>query len=177
MNLVGKIFTVVIFLLCVVFGTFALMVNRAHKDWKAEVMDLNQKEIAATKLRDQLKVERQNLETALNEERERTKRRLVALENEKNMVVADQGSKERLLQDQERTASDLAEKIQKTNERISEMQSVIDAKRKAIVATVDDRIRLQKELVTKTDELMNAVNERQRLEKLGSVLQRTAGSQ
>ena len=48
------------------------------------------------------------------------------------------------------------------------MQSVIDAKRKAIVATVDDRIRLQKELVTKTDELMNAVNERQRLEKLGA---------
>ena len=94
MNLVGKIFTVVIFLLCVVFGTFALMVNAAHKDWKAEVMDLNQKEIAATKLRDQLKVERQNLETALNEERERTKRRLVALENEKNMVVADQGSKD-----------------------------------------------------------------------------------
>ena len=35
MNLVGKIFTVLIFLMCVVFGTFALMVHAAHKNWKA----------------------------------------------------------------------------------------------------------------------------------------------
>ena len=35
MNLVGKIFTVLIFLMCVVFGTFALMVHAAHKNWKS----------------------------------------------------------------------------------------------------------------------------------------------
>ena len=38
MNLVGKIFTVLIFLMCVVFGTFALMVHAAHKNWKEVVV-------------------------------------------------------------------------------------------------------------------------------------------
>ena len=38
MNLVGKIFTVLIFLMCVVFGTFALMVHAAHKNWKEDVV-------------------------------------------------------------------------------------------------------------------------------------------
>ncbi len=36
MNLIGKIFTVLIFLMCLVFGTFAVMLHAAHKNWLAE---------------------------------------------------------------------------------------------------------------------------------------------
>jgi hypothetical protein len=34
MNLVGKIFTVLIFVMCIVFSTFALMLHAGHKHWR-----------------------------------------------------------------------------------------------------------------------------------------------
>jgi hypothetical protein len=37
MNLVGKIFTVVIFVMCLVFSSFALMLHAAHKNWYNEI--------------------------------------------------------------------------------------------------------------------------------------------
>ena len=59
MNLVGKIFTVLIFLMCVVFGTFALMVHAAHKNWKVEAVELQPRQLtAANKERQDLRRKR-----------------------------------------------------------------------------------------------------------------------
>ncbi len=79
MNLVGKIFTVLIFLMCVVFGTFALMVHAAHKNWKEEVVKLSDKLIAVNKERDEAKEEKKSLQAARDEERARIQKRLIAL--------------------------------------------------------------------------------------------------
>lgn len=38
MNLVGKIFTVLIFVMCLVFSSFALMLHAAHKNWYNEIV-------------------------------------------------------------------------------------------------------------------------------------------
>jgi hypothetical protein len=38
MNLVGKIFTVLIFVMCIVFASFALMLHAAHKNWREEIV-------------------------------------------------------------------------------------------------------------------------------------------
>ena len=37
MNLVGKIFTVLIFVMCIVFASFSLMLHAAHKNWWNEI--------------------------------------------------------------------------------------------------------------------------------------------
>ncbi len=37
MNLVGKIFTVLIFVMCIVFASFALMLHAGHKNWYNEI--------------------------------------------------------------------------------------------------------------------------------------------
>jgi hypothetical protein len=41
MNLVGKIFTVLIFVMCIVFASFTLMTHAAHKNWRNETVKLN----------------------------------------------------------------------------------------------------------------------------------------
>ena len=166
MNLVGKIFTVLIFLMCVVFGTFALMVHAAHKNWKAEVVDLNQQLTSANQQQQVLSEEKKSLETALNDEKERTKKRLIALEQEKKDAIAQRDSDEAKIQIEEGKSRVLAQAIQEVHKRLSVLQTAIDGMQKDIKVTVDERNSTQKKLVETTDLLMNAVAEKQKLEKL-----------
>src|SRR5271166_818844 len=84
MNLVGKIFTVLIFLMCVVFGTFALMVHAAHKNWREAVMasgtGYKDQLTKAETVNNDLKKEKKDLETSRDDERAKTRSRLIALE-------------------------------------------------------------------------------------------------
>jgi len=166
MNLVGKIFTVLIFLMCVVFGTFALMVHAAHKNWKVDAVELSQKLTTANKERLDLTEEKKSLETALNDEKERTKRRLIALEAERKIVENDRNEKERKIEIKEGENRGLTAAIEATNLRLKAMETEIEGMRNNIKVAVDERISTQKKLVDTTDDLMNAVAERQKLEKL-----------
>jgi hypothetical protein len=169
MNLVGKIFTVLISLMCVVFGTFALMVHAAHKNWRDVVVakgGLNDQLTEANKEKQNLAEEKKNLETALNDEKERTKKRLIALEQEAKKVVAEKSELESKIQVEEGKSRVLALAIKETSQRIGVMQTEIEGMRNNIKVAVDERNDLQKNLVSKTDDLMNAVAERQKLEKL-----------
>ena len=49
MNLVGKIFTVLIFVMCLVFASFALMFHAAHHNWKAVADEYNRQLTEANK--------------------------------------------------------------------------------------------------------------------------------
>ena len=166
MNLVGKIFTVLIFLMCVVFGTFALMVHAAHKNWKVEAVDLSQKLTAASKEKQDLTEEKKVLENALVDEKDRTRRRLTALEQEAKKVIADKSELESKIQVEEGKSRVLALAIKETSQRIGVMQTEIEGMRNNIKVAVDERNSTQKKLVDTTDDLMNAVAERQKLEKL-----------
>ncbi|MGO9108993.1 MAG: hypothetical protein ACLP9L_07150 [Thermoguttaceae bacterium] len=169
MNLVGKIFTVLIFLMCVVFGTFALMVHAAHKNWREVVVakgGLNDQLTAASKLNRELTDEKKVLETALENEKKDKRDRLTALENEKKIVVGERQDAEGKLQVEEGKSRVLALAIQETSKRLSVLQTAIDGMRNDIKVAVDERNGIHKNLVHTTDELMNAVAERDRLEKL-----------
>ena len=98
MNLVGKIFTVLIFLMCVVFASFALMVHAAHKNWKVETLSLSQKLTEANQQKKDLSDEKVILQTTLDNERKQIQKTLIALENEKKIVTADRDQKEQKLQ-------------------------------------------------------------------------------
>jgi len=170
MNLVGKIFTVLIFLMCVVFGTFALMVHGAHKNWKVEVVALNDQLTAANKDKKNLEEEKVSLDTALKDEKARTLKRLVALENEKNLAVAERDANAAKIQEAEDKARRLVLAIEGANKNLAVLQTAIDGMRKDIKVTVDERNSLESKLVNTTDDLQNAVNERAKLEKLGAQL-------
>jgi hypothetical protein len=94
----------------------------------------------------------------------------VALDNEAKIAIADRIAKENALQEKVGEIAKLTVTIQETTQRIAVLQTAIDSMGKDIKVAVDERNAKQKELVNTTDQLMNAVAERQRLEKLGREL-------
>jgi hypothetical protein len=169
MNLVGKIFTVLIFLMCVVFATFALMAHAAHKNWKAVVVDkggLNDQLVDANKQIQDLKEEKKNLETAMNDEKERVRKRLISLEQLKVEAVRDRDAAEKELATKVGENRELAAAIKGIIQKESVMQAAIDTMRADIKVAVDDRDNIRKKLLDTTDDLNAAVVQRQKLEKL-----------
>ncbi len=169
MNLVGKIFTVLIFLMCLIFGTFALMVHSAHKNWKEEIVkkdglndQLNEAKAEKQKAEDEKKI----LENAAKEEQDRTRRRLTALENERNLAIAERDRDEAKIQAAESDARKLVLVIEGASKNLGVLQTAIDSMRNDIKVTVDERNTLATKLLNTTDDLQNAVNERAKLEKL-----------
>ncbi len=174
MNLVGKIFTVLIFLMCVVFGTFALMVHAAHKNWREAVMasgtGYKDQLAKAETANNDLKKEKKDLETARDDERAKTRSTLIALEQAAKDAKAAENDMESKLQVEEGKSRVLALAIQETSKRLGVLQTAIDGMRNDIKVAVDERNGTQKKLVDTTDQLMNAVAERDRLEKLQQAL-------
>jgi len=174
MNLVGKIFIVLIFLMCVVFGTFGLMVHAAHKNWKQEVVapkvGLDDQLKEAKKVVQGLMDDKKVLETALAEEKDRTRRRLTALDEELRKVTEQRDASEARIKTVETDERKLAVVIEVANKNIGVLQTTVEGMQKDIKLAVDERNLTQKKLVDTTDLLNNAVAERERLEKLGAQL-------
>ena len=124
----------------------------------------------ANKEKQELTEEKKILDTALNDEKAATLKRLVALENEKNIAVAERDKNEAKIQVAEGKARVLALAIEEVHKRLSVLQTAIDSMRNDIKVTVDQRDTLQTNLLKTTDDLQNAVIERAKLEKLGAQL-------
>ena len=166
MNLVGKIFTVLIFLMCVVFGTFALAIHAAHQNWKDKVMDLDQQLKVANKLTIDLAKQKKDKENALAEEKEHEKDRLIALENEKRVAEGQRDDMQARVAALEKLNRDLVQATDDITKRIDVLQTTIDGMRSDIKLTVEQRNEMQKKVMEITDELNNAVADRIRLLKL-----------
>ena len=170
MNLVGKIFTVLIFLMCVVFGTFALMVHAAHQNWREVVMapsvGLNDQLINANKEKQGLLDEKKILQTTLENERKDIQKRLIALEQAARDAIAERDKDENKIAAKDAEARRLTMTIDEIQKRLGVLQVAIDGMRTDIKVTVDERNKVQSELVDTTDKLMNSVAEREKLEKL-----------
>ena len=166
MNLVGKIFTVLIFLMCVVFGTFALMVHAAHKNWKEATIAYNNDLTKANQEKQALIEEKKALETARDDEKKRVQNRITALEQAAKDAIAARNAMDTKILDAENKIRDLVMAIQGAQKNLGVLQTEIGGMRNDIKVTVDERNKAQKELVDTTDLLMNAVAERQKLEKL-----------
>ncbi len=118
MNLVGKIFTVLIFLMCVVFGTFALMTHAAHTNWRQEVIKkdgLNDQLVAAKKIVEDLTGEKKILETELAKQKDDLQKRIIALQEAANSAIKAQKVSEDKVEVEERKSHDYALAIQEVS--------------------------------------------------------------
>ena len=169
MNLVGKIFTVLIFLMCVVFGTFALMVHAAHKNWREVVVakgGLDDQLKDAAKQKKDLEDEKKILETTLENERKQTRDRLIALEQAKNDAVAKSKDDDETIHLLETKSRTLAMAIDEVHKTLGVLQTEIEGLRMQKQLALDQRNDLETKLVAATDKVMTTVAERDRLEKL-----------
>jgi small-conductance mechanosensitive channel len=169
MNLVGKIFTVLIFLMCVVFATFALMVQSAHKNWRAAVEDkggLADQLTEAGKRNQELIKDRDAAKAKLEEEKTSIRRRLTALSDAAKNAIDERDKSEIKYQEVAAQVRAMTGAIKEISAHLNVLQTVIDGLRGEIKVAVDQRNLTQKELLDKNDRLLTAVAERERLEKL-----------
>jgi len=122
------------------------------QNWKNVVADLNRQLTEAKKQYQDLAEEKKNLANALNGEKARTQKRLLALENLEKIVVKDRDEKERALLNVQHSNRVLALTVQEANKRFSVLQTLIDGMRNDIKVAVDERNSLERKLVNMTDE-------------------------
>ena len=174
MNLVGKIFTVLIFVMALVFMAFAVAVYATHKNWR-EIVMLPRQEAkgdkktglkwqleAARKLNDDLKDQRDRMEEDHTKEQLAARNALLKLKEEYKKQRGDNA----ILQEENKTINQ--EKLraitslgtqQQLNLKLRTATETLRAESRAAQKERDDKMI---ELILKTDQLLQAENERRR---------------
>jgi hypothetical protein len=185
MNLVGKIFTVLVFILSLVFASLTVAVYSTHKNWRDVVLNEQAGPGKELGLQVQLKQAKQanaalkDLQTRLAEELDSVKKLkqndLSKLE-QKVKDLADerdrlQTEKETLDKDQ-RTAVSAMQTSQNT---LAGLRKEVEGLRDEVRAVRKERDDQFKQVVQKTDQLHQAVNEAKRLKDRTDTLTKDLG--
>jgi len=176
MSLVGKIFTVLIFLASVVLATFALTVYATQTNWRLVAENdkppeidrkglLQRVEKAQKDFKD-LGEQKKKIEEECKTEKERQDRALAAVETENQALRKDRGEDEQKLAALEEGLRKAVKAMQDAHRDLARLQAETDQLRKNIALAKADREAQFKQVVRLTDELHQAVAERMRLEKL-----------
>ena len=173
MNTVGKIFTVLILVMSLVFMSFAVAVYATHKNWKKVVdnpsatpehpLGLKQQLTEEEQRNERLKDERDHLNKELKTQEASKRKALTRLETEKSLLNEANitlQKKEAQLEKERRQGVALTEAAEK---RLLVLTNQVDTLRTDIREAEKDRNDHFKEVVRLTDELHQAVAERERL--------------
>lgn len=175
MNLIGKIFTVLILVMALVFMSVAMAVYATHKNWREVVLNppaeastekpvglkfqLDEQKTKNSELKDQL----DKAKEALSAERADKRQVLAKLETENDELKRERDQQEqdlaRLTQDV-REANAAMDAVHKT---LAGLRQDVDTLRKDVEEARTDRQQQFDKVVKLTDELNQAVNELQAL--------------
>jgi vacuolar-type H+-ATPase subunit I/STV1 len=172
MNLVGKIFTVLIFVMSLVFMSFAVAVYATHKNWRETVMlpkneatsdkpaglkhQLEDARAANKELKDQRdkmeselaqeKLAAQNNLLKLKGERDEERRKNAALVEENSSLTKQNNEKTQALSTTEGNNKDLLADNQKLRTEIREAQKIRDEKADQLIQKTDVLLQTENEL-------------------------------
>ena len=177
MNLVGKIFTVLVLVMSLIFMAFSLAVYATHKNWRMVV--LNPKEEATAehppgllhKLNDSMaetqRLEEQlnKVETDLEEERSAQRQALAKLENENDELQRHREQSEKKYADLIQEKSDAVAGINAAHETLGKLREEVEKLRVSIREARKDRSDHFQQVLQTTDKLHQSVNELKRLKK------------
>jgi chromosome segregation ATPase len=165
---------VLVFIMSVVFATFALAVYSTQTNWllianndkppEIEKKGLFQRLEKAKKEYDELQAQKKKLEDQCKVEKERQDRALAALETERQRALQVRAADEQKVAALEKELGEVVSALQKQNETLAALRAETDQLRKNIAAAQADRKAQLQRLVELTDELNNAVVERMRLQ-------------
>jgi len=180
MNLVGKIFTVLILVMSLFFSASALMVYSAHKNWREVVINPTKTADKDLGLKFQLKNvqdekkavedDKNRLETELTTEITAKRDALTKLESE-NQTLRD--SNKQLTEDRDKIADSERKAVaalQATQNNAAGVRSQVETFMKDAEAARADRDAAVKKAAKATDDMQDAVNEAKRLKDRGETL-------
>jgi len=177
MNLVGKIFVVVILVLCLVFMALAMSVYTAQRNWR-EVVMLERDKVtpgkelglkwqleAAKKENENLTDEKAKLQKDYAAEKAARQQSLTRLQTELAVAQKERKSQEAQRADLEKDKRDAVAAMNATQKNLTAFQQERDRQRTELVQAQQDRDKHFAEVVRKTDEFNQAVNEKEVLRK------------
>jgi hypothetical protein len=175
MNLVGKIFTILIFVMSLVFMSFAVMVYGTHKNWRLVVdnpptsvslekpLGLSQQLGDARKLNQQLTDENDRVNRDLATLKVEKQESLAKLETENDRLKQERTENETKIRESENKARDAVAAMKATQETLAHLRDEVALVRTQITKATTDREASFKEVVRLTDELHGAVDARTQL--------------
>jgi len=165
MNLIGKIFVVAIFVLCLVVMSITMTVYSAHKNWRTEAVTAQHKlEKADSDLKEKM-AEKDRLEKELKEELDAKRSALAAVENKR--IVAEKECKdlEAKQAELERDKRDAVAAMAATQASTKASREELERERSQIAKTSQERDAMFNQLRQKTTEFDEAADEKALLER------------
>jgi len=163
MDLVGKIFVVLIFVMSLVFMSFVVAVYGTHTNWKEKVTapdtGLDAQLKTAQQQSQELKDQLTKLEGELAKETTAKREALAKLETENDELRRERDRLEKELADLQKDQREAVAAMQATQNSLASLRQEVDALRTNIQKAQKDREEAFTTLVKTTDELHQTANE------------------
>ncbi len=180
MNLVGKIFVVLIFVMSLVFMSFTVMVLSAHKNWRDVVenttatpdkpLGLKLQLQNARQENDRLKAERDDLTKQLDAEIAAKRAQLTKLESERDDLRRELDQRMQELTALTQQERDAIAAMQAAHQTLAARTNEVNSLRTEVQQAQKDRHESLIRLVSRTDELQQTANELRTLKDQSTVL-------
>ncbi|ADB16027.1 hypothetical protein Psta_1350 [Pirellula staleyi DSM 6068] len=180
MTLVGKIFTVLIFIMSLVFMSLSLMTFATHRNWKefatnaspgpGQKLGLMQRLQQAQDLNKQLTSERDRILFQLAQERASRKTALAAMQTRLVAAESALAARQKALDDLTATHNTTAEAAKTAQERLTALEMEVQGLRDEVRVTQQDLDKKFGEVVTLTDQLNQSTGLKLRLEERNTQL-------
>jgi len=177
MTLVGKIFTVLIFVMSLVFMCFAVSVYATHRNWRDVVLRTAEETTAGEEVGLKIQLEDERVRNQeLRDQRDKLDAEVEAERKAKDQAVGKLESEYGLLKGQhtelQKQYAELVEERRKAVAAMNAMQLTLKSLRDEVgklrvdvAEAQQDRDKHYKRVVQLTDELHQSINERERLKK------------
>jgi myosin heavy subunit len=177
MNLVGKIFVVLIFVMSLVFMTISMFVYAAHRNYREEILRTKEEVVpgkelglklqldAARKNHDKLTADYDTLKKELDAEKTFRTQAVAKLENELKVLTEERKDREAKYAELVKSEREAAAAMKTTQENMTHSEKERDDLDTKVVQAQKDRDDHFKEMRRLTDELHQASMEKDQLEK------------
>ena len=173
MTLLGKIFTVLIFLISTMFLAMSLMVFATHRNWKEAVVGADglQAQLALVQAREtNLQNDLQEARDELNAERAARRQALAALQSKLIDLQQQVNVKESQLGTATAENSQLVKELETAQALLADVQAEVQKLRNDLVVAVQDRDLQFSTVVSLNDQKHNAEGEARRLQERNNQL-------
>lgn len=164
MNLVGKIFTVLIFAMSILFMAFSIMVFATHTNWKDQANALKVKLTQQTQLNQQAKLELEKTKGDLALEQAARRQALAASQTKLVQALTQLDQQANLLNQRESQLNDASVAVKSAEERNTALAAELEKSRQALKLAQQERDDVFGQVVVLTDKLNQNEATRQQLD-------------
>ena len=170
MTLVGKIFTVLIFVMSIVFMAFSIMVFATHTNWKTMSEGLKQKLTQQEQLNTQAKADHEKTKRDLAQEQASRRQALAAMQTKNFVIQKDLDTKTALLIQKESQLNEASAALKSAEDRLAALQTELTTNRGLLKTAQQERDDIFLQVVALTDKFNQSETTRQGLETRNSQL-------